>query len=167
MTKHNCQDLILLFNDLFAASEKTILIGNAEEPIYLPADDTNKFHRVIFTRDYFASALHEIAHWCLAGDARRQQIDYGYWYFPEGRSAEQQKLFEDAEIKPQAIEYLFAMAAGSRFLVSQDNFTPGHGSSPEEFTRRVTEQAQIFLAHGLPERARLFRECLARFYQTS
>lgn len=163
--KHNYQDLITLFNDTFAASENTRLIGNAEEPIYLPADERCSYHRVIFTRDYFASALHEIAHWCIASAARRQQIDYGYWYFPEGRSAEQQKLFEDAEVKPQAIEYLFATAAGSRFLVSQDNFTAGHGSTPEEFTRRVTEQAKWYLEHGLPVRAEIFMEQLRTLYK--
>ncbi len=34
--------------------------------------------------------------------------DLGYWYAPDGRIEEQQALFEQVEIKPQAIEWLFA-----------------------------------------------------------
>jgi elongation factor P hydroxylase len=161
MTQHNCQDLIILFNELFQQSEHTILVGNGDEPLYLPG---KPFHRVIFKADYFASALHEIAHWCIAGEARRQQIDYGYWYYPEGRTAEQQQLFEAAEIKPQALEYLFSQAAGSRFLVSQDNFTQDPQQDREFFARKVTEQAQRFLIDGLPDRAAQFRNRLLDFY---
>src|SRR3990167_9984648 len=110
MRTHDCQDLIEIFNGLFEQSEATTLIGGSDEPMYLPADQDNPFNRVIFTYDYYASALHEIAHWCLAGDARRKQVDYGYWYFPEGRTAEQQMLFENAEVKPQALECIFSQA---------------------------------------------------------
>lgn len=161
---HHCHDLVFLFNDLFQLSENTILIGNAEEPLYLPADADSTFARVIFTYDYFASALHEIAHWCIASKQRRQQVDYGYWYFPEGRSAEQQAQFEQAEIKPQALEMLFTQAAGSRFLVSQDNLETGFGLSREAFTQLVTDQAELYLTNGLPERAELFRKRLLNFY---
>ncbi len=41
--------------------------------------------------DFFASALHEISHWCVAGKARREQVDFGYWYCPDGRDAMTQK----------------------------------------------------------------------------
>lgn len=162
-TTHDCQDLINIFNHLFATSEQTILLGNAEEPLYLPADADTPHHRVIFTRNYFASALHEIAHWCIASAERRKQVDYGYWYFPEGRNAEQQRQFEQAEIKPQALEYIFSQAAGSRFMVSQDNLATGHGDTAL-FAQNVAEQAEQYLTHGLPDRAELFRQQLANFY---
>lgn len=161
MTKHNHNDLIILFNELFQQSEKTILVGNGDEPLYLPGEP---FHCVIFKADYFASALHEIAHWCVAGEARRQQVDYGYWYYPEGRNAEQQQLFESAEVKPQALECLFAQAAGSRFIVSQDNFSNDPQQDRESFANNVAEQAQRFLIEGLPDRAALFRNRLLDFY---
>ncbi len=42
----------------------------------------------------------------------------GYWYAPDGHTQEQQALFEQVEIKPQAIEWLFAQAFGRKFRVS-------------------------------------------------
>lgn len=164
MTKHDCNDLITLFNELFQETEKTILVGNGEEPLYLPG---TPFHQVIFKADYFASALHEIAHWCIAGEARRQQVDYGYWYYPEGRNTEQQQLFESAEVKPQALECLFAQTAGSRFIVSQDNFSHDPQQDRESFAIKVAAQAQRFLIDGLPKRADLFRNRLLDFYADS
>ncbi len=54
------------------------------------------------SRTVFASALHEISHWCIAGKARRELVDFGYWYCPDGRDAMTQSQFEDVEVKPQA-----------------------------------------------------------------
>lgn len=162
---HDCRDLIFLFNELFEQTENTILVGNADEPLYLPCDESNSVNRIIFTRDYFASALHEVAHWCIAGDKRRGLVDYGYWYYPEGRTAEQQALFQQAEIKPQAIEYLFSKAARFSYVVSIDNFTPDENFYRESFTKKIIEQAQQYLTEGLPERAEVFRTKLLDFYQ--
>ncbi len=161
---HNANDLITIFNDLFKETENTILIGNHEEPLYIPSDDKHPHHRVIFTRDYFASALHEIAHWCLAGEKRRLLLDYGYWYFPEGRTREQQIQFERAEIKPQALECIFAMAAKSRFMVSQDNFSEQSKNNEFSFADKVAEQVAIYLSEKLPDRAHQFRQALLAFY---
>ena len=166
MTTHNCLDLIHLFNDLFATTENTVLIGDGEEPLYLPADATSSFNRIIFTRNYFASALHEIAHWCIASAHRRTLVDYGYWYFPEGRNAEQQRLFEQAEIKPQALEFLFSEACGSRFIASQDNLATGHGDAAL-FEKNIAEQVQCYLSNGLPALAGEFRNRLLDFYSGS
>lgn len=162
---HNCQDLIAIFNDLFEQSEHTILIGGALEPVYLPGDVDHPCHRVIFTRDYFASALHEIAHWCLAGTERRKLVDYGYWYYPEGRTAEQQAQFEQAEIKPQALEYIFANAAGSRFTPSRDDFRPDTHGAAHMFADNIVKQAREYERHGMPERAALFTARLLDFYR--
>lgn len=161
---HNCQDLIAIFNDLFEQSENTILIGGALEPMYKPCDADHPCHRVIFTRDYFASALHEIAHWCLAGAERRKLVDYGYWYYPEGRTPEQQAQFEQAEVKPQSLEYLFSRAAGSRFIPSRDDFRPDTYGAAEVFADNIMQQAREYERHGLPERAGIFVERVAKFY---
>lgn len=162
---HNCRDLILLFNELFQLSENTILVGNGEEPLYLPSDESNSTNRIIFTRDYFASALHEIAHWCVAGHNRRKLVDYGYWYYPEGRNAEQQALFQEAEVKPQAIEYLFSNAARFPFVVSIDNLTNQPNIDSETFENKIIDQARYYCTRGLPTRAGIFRDRLLDFYQ--
>lgn len=164
MTIHNCQDLIFLFNNLFEQSENTILIGGGDEPLYLPLDETFPLNRIIFTRDYFASAMHEIAHWCIAGKERRTKVDYGYWYYPEGRNPEQQELFEQAEVKPQSLECIFSKTAGSPFVISVDNLIAGNNNT-ESFQKKITWQVQHYLTYGLPERAALFNNQLLIFYE--
>ena len=103
---HDCQDLIRLFDECFLADLNTCLLGGYPEPEYLPADASHPHHRILFTRDYFRSALHEVAHWCVAGPERRLMPDFGYWYAPDGRTAEQQRTFESVEVKPQALEMI-------------------------------------------------------------
>jgi elongation factor P hydroxylase len=166
MRSHNYQDLIYLFNLLFEESEKTILVSHGTEPLYLPCDSDFSLNRIIFTHDYFASALHEIAHWCIASKERRTQIDYGYWYNPDGRNAEQQALFEQVEVKPQALEWIFSTAAGSTFTVSADNLSGGDNRN-EAFEKKIIQQMQHYLTVGLPKRAELFKNELLIFYQTS
>ncbi len=160
----NNQALIHLFNNLFKSSEQTILVGGAAEPLYLPKDTEASFHQVIFTQDYFASALHEIAHWCIAGKARRQLVDYGYWYQPDGRSMEAQNLFEQVEIKPQALEWIFSTATGIKFRVSADNLTGNHPAS-DEFKYNIYQQVLAYLTNGMPTHAELLKHALLRFYQ--
>lgn len=161
---HNPNHLIHIFNTLFQTSENTILVGGAEEPLYLPVDDTSPHNRVIFTRDYFASALHEIAHWCIAGKERRSLVDYGYWYYPEGRNVDQQHLFEQAEVKPQALECIFSRAANSSFIISQDNLSQPDACANSRFAEMVALQVEKYLQEGLPERAARFNEALALFF---
>jgi len=87
---------------------------------------------VIFAHGFYASALHEVAYWCIAGEKRRQLVDYGYWYCPDGRDIQTQHQFENVEIKPQALEWLFCVASDFPFNVSCDNLQgdcePGIGS---------------------------------------
>jgi len=161
---HNIHDLILLFEQSFYLSYNTKLIKGDDEPIYLPADEDCSFHQVIFAHGYYASALHEIAHWCLAGDKRRLLEDFGYWYLPDGRTAEQQKKFEQVEIKPQAIEWAFCIAANKKFRVSADNLT-GADADITGFTKSVYLQVQMYLIHGFPSRAQEFIDVLAEFYR--
>lgn len=160
---HLYQDLIRLFNGCFSATHNTQLVCGDDEPIYLPADENTSFHRIIFAHGFFSSALHECAHWFLAGEARRQQVDYGYWYVPDGRTAEQQKLFQQVEVKPQAIEWILSKAAGYRFQFSIDNLN-GEQLDLEPFKDAVRQQVEWYSEYGLPARAAQFYHVLKDFY---
>ncbi len=162
---HNTEDIITIFNDTFYAQYNTRLIRGDDEPIYLPADDTCRYHRIIFAHGYYASALHEIAHWCIAGEARRLLEDFGYWYEPDGRTAEQQQAFEQVEIKPQAIEWALCVAANKRFNLSADNLN-GASTDTDVFKRDVLNQVKQYLAQGFPPRVEQLLSALCRFYQT-
>jgi elongation factor P hydroxylase len=116
---------------------------------------------VEYTCDYPASALHEAAHWCVAGVQRRQLPDYGYWYAPDGRCVEQQAEFERVEVKPQALEWIFARACGRRFRISADNLAGGLGPS-EAFKSAIWRQVQDYCGGGINARAQAFACALAR-----
>lgn len=140
-----------VFDRLFAEGLNTRLLPGGHEPIYLPADQRVGYHRVVFSHDYVASALHEVAHWCVAGEARRQQEDYGYWYAPDGRSVEQQAEFERVEVKPQALEWILSVSAGLPFRVSADNLEAELGAS-EPFKDAVFAQVMHYFEHGFNDR---------------
>lgn len=161
---HNPDDLIMLFNDLFRESCRTTLVRGGDEPEYLPASEPQGLAQVVFARGFYASALHEISHWCIAGEYRRTLYDYGYWYCPDGRTPEQQRAFEQVEIKPQAMEWLFSLAAGSTFHISVDNLAGDGAADEAAFRRNVNTQVATYLQQGLPERAQLFIDTLAHFY---
>jgi elongation factor P hydroxylase len=158
------QDLIELFDRLFIEVENTRLIKGDDEPIYLPANDVAPFNRIVFAHGFFSSALHEIAHWCIAGKDRRTRVDYGYWYAPDGRDEHQQKAFEQVEVKPQAIEWAFSLACGKPFDVSVDNLS-GVETDRTSFKSKVFEQLKAYCANGFPRRAQLFIDALCQFYQ--
>ncbi len=162
---HHYIDLIELFSDTFYRDYNTRLVKGDDEPIYLPASDTCEYHQIVFAHGFYSSALHEIAHWCVAGKERRLLEDFGYWYVPDGRNEEQQKTFESVEIKPQAIEWAFCVAAQKKFRVSADNLN-GAEADTESFTAAVLEQVKHYLAHGFPTRAQQFINAIAAFYKT-
>lgn len=159
-------DLIEIFNHTFSASMNTQLIKGGDEPLYTPANEDCTYHQIIFAHGYFSSALHEIAHWCVAGEARRLLEDFGYWYVPDGRNSKQQNAFEQVEIKPQAIEWAFCVAVGRKFNVSADNLD---GASPDTdtFKENVYQQVEQYLLNGFPKRAQQFIDALAEFYHVS
>lgn len=161
--QHRSQDLVKIFNACFLHANNTQLIGGAHEPIYLPAGDARKHHEVVFTQDYFASALHESAHWFIAGDRRRTLVDYGYWYAPDGRDALQQKAFEEVEVKPQALEWILSEACAAAFRVSADNLNEGLGAT-DLFRTRIAIQAQKYCSDGIPARSQTFVAALAGYY---
>ncbi|MAY43333.1 MULTISPECIES: elongation factor P hydroxylase [unclassified Neptuniibacter] len=152
-------DLINLFNRLFKDSLNTVLVKGDDEPIYLPADKENPHHRVIFAHGFYASALHEIAHWCVAGPERRELVDFGYWYKPDGRTAHEQAEFEKVEVRPQAFEWLMSQAAGHKFNFSADNLSSDIGAS-EDFQQNVLNTVHQLLDTGLPTRVELLVEAL-------
>lgn len=163
-SKHHYQQLIQLFHDCFYDDYRTRLVVGQDEPYYQPATMTTSDHQIVFAHGFFASALHEIAHWCIAGQQRRQQFDYGYWYEPDGRNTAQQLEFERVERKPQALEWLFSLCAGVPFQVSVDNLS-GASVDRQIFTRAVQAQLQTYIIEGMPNRAATFARALAHFYR--
>ena len=151
--------LILHFNHWFSHLNVTLVRGDFE-PEYFPATETEAA-RIQFAHGFFNSALHEISHWSIAGEQRRLLPDLGYWYAPDGRTAEQQALFEQVEIKPQAIEWLFSKAFGRKFRVSLDNLT-GDGGNGTAFKDHVYAQVQQYFTGEakLPRDAAHFIDCI-------
>lgn len=162
---HHYQDLIDLFNRCFESQYNTKLVKGEDEPIYCPADEHRSYHAIFFAHGFFSSALHECAHWFIAGPERRQLVDFGYWYEPDGRSAEQQALFQQLEVKPQAIEWILSNAAAYRFHISIDNLN-GASFDTQGFKQAVFKQVLAYCQSGLPKRAEQFRQALCRFYNT-
>ncbi|WP_232505623.1 elongation factor P hydroxylase [Legionella clemsonensis] len=144
----------------------TRLVKGGDEPLYLPADDATPYHAIFFAHGFFSSALHECAHWLIAGKKRRELIDYGYWYEPDGRTAEQQQIFQRVEAKPQALEWILSVAAGYRFRMSIDNLN-GPALGVEEFKLAIYRQVTVYCETGLTPRAALLRKALCHFYKTS
>jgi elongation factor P hydroxylase len=151
--------LILHFNHWFSHLNVSLVKGDFE-PEYFPATEDAPA-RIQFAHGFFNSALHEISHWTIAGDKRRLLPDLGYWYAPDGRSAEQQALFEQVEVKPQAIEWMFAQAFGRKFRVSLDNLT-GDGGDGSTFKDNVFAQVQRYFSGEakLPRDAAHFIACI-------
>jgi len=160
------QTLERLFNDLFAQAEQTLLCGGAEEPLYTPARGPAPA-LIHYRHDYPASALHEVAHWCIAGARRRKLVDYGYWYAPDGRDARQQREFIQLEARPQALEWFFSLACGLRFRPSLDNLeAPPDAQLEGEFAARIAGAAAQLREQGLPPRAASFTKRLGAHFGT-
>lgn len=167
---HDSRRLEEIFAALFRVSTNTCLVGGVGEPVYLPAlcsdeqsitASTEHQNRLCYREDYFASALHEVAHWCIAGQARRRLKDFGYWYQADGRDSQSQQAFESVEVKPQALEFLFSVAAGYRFTVSVDNLANNNLPS-SFFSAALLDQVDSYLGGQVPPRANLFLRALYR-----
>ncbi len=162
---HRYEDLIHLFHRCFFEKYNTQLVRGEDEPIYLPANEHQPHHMLFFAHGFFASALHECSHWLIAGENRRKQIDFGYWYIPDGRNASQQELFQSVEVKPQAMEWILSMAAKHPFRISIDNLN-GLESETLSFKQAVYQQVEVYCKNGLSERATIFRRALCEFYDS-
>jgi elongation factor P hydroxylase len=136
------ESIISVFNELFKGSEKVILCGGFEEPFY-KAPKGSQLGEIQFTRNYISSALHEISHWCIAGENRRKLDDFGYWYEPDGRNAKQQKAFYDVESMPQAYECCLSLACKIEFNLSADNLD-GDGLIDYDFKHKVITNVENY-----------------------
>lgn len=163
---HHYQDLITIFHGCFFEKYNTLLVKGDNEPLYLPADENRPHNELYFAHGFYASALHESSHWLIAGAERRKLVDFGYWYAPDGRTAEQQELFQVVEVKPQALEWILSRAAKFRFMVSIDNLN-GEETDADAFKKAIFQQVKIYCEKGLPARAESFRQALCHFYGTS
>lgn len=152
---HTIEDLIALFNACFLETYNTQLVKGDDEPLYLPMGDNRNHHSLYFAHGFFASALHESAHWLIAGEERRKLVDFGYWYEPDGRTNATQELFQRMEVKPQAMEWILSKACGYRFRVSIDNLN-GEESDSSSFKIAVFNQVKSYCEKGLPVRANIF-----------
>ncbi|MDG3088704.1 elongation factor P hydroxylase [Vibrio hannami] len=161
---HQYQDLITIFNQTFYEEFNTRLELGGDEPIYLPADDKVNYHRIIFARGFYASALHEIAHWCVAGPKRRLLEDFGYWYEPDGRTEQVQSEFEKVEIRPQAYEWILSVSAGFPFNVSCDNLHGDFEPDRLAFMTKVHSEITGILEKGLPSRVKALSDALRAYY---
>lgn len=157
-----------IFNNQITTPIATILVRGGDEPEYLASKDGNPA-RIEFAHGFFASSLHEISHWCIAGSKRRLLDDFGYWYEADGRDQNKQQLFEQVEIKPQAIECLLNMACDRYFYVSQDNLNADFDTSHSTFASDVYAQAQSYLHNPqtLPRDARRLLWLFLRLCQNS
>lgn len=136
-----CDALIKLFSKVFP---DLIIQGGAEEPFYkAPTADAKAI--LYFRSNYPRSLLHEMSHYCLSGERRRQLDDFGYWYFPCGRTEEQQRLFEQVEARPQGLEKLMYEIIGIKFMPSIDDFS-GRPSSNDFLTRLDEAYQQMKLS---------------------
>lgn len=157
--------LIRLFNTTFGESDNTYLVAGDGEPVYRPASNRRSQHQVIFAHGFARSALHEVAHWCLAGKVRRQLTDFGYWYAPDGRSPELQAVFEQVEVGPQAVEWYLSLAAGITFEISVDNLSGSQPPNRVAFLQAVIARAYQRAEHGWPPRAVRFAAVLQAHFQ--
>jgi elongation factor P hydroxylase len=144
-------------NRMLLEKWNTQLLGGFPEPLYLPSTPDGPA-QIRFTRDYIRSALHELAHWCIAGPERRMLLDYGYWYRPDGRDSSQQLEFFQAEVRPQSLELAFSLICGIQFQVSCDNL---YGeSNAAEFELQVQMQLDSYEKSGYPSRAKAIMDLL-------
>lgn len=160
----DASDLAVIFDAAVGADHRTRLVPGGEEPLYRPAASPDGWHEIVFRHDYFQSALHEIAHWCVAGPERRLLVDYGYWYEPDGRSGAQQEKFERVEARPQAVEWVLTAACGKAFRVSLDNLGSEDPLDEGSLWRAVHHEVRRCLAGEIPPRARTLAMALAAHY---
>jgi len=158
--------IVGVFDQIFGSSDATCLRGGAEEPLYQP-DTVSGSAIVYFRHDYLRSALHEVAHWCLAGAVRRRFTDYGYWYTPDNRDKVRQAAFYQVEVRPQALEWIFCDTLRIPFSVSLDNFgVTSEDNEASTFKSQVGLEKSKMLEKGLPARANRFNRALCAIAST-
>jgi elongation factor P hydroxylase len=146
------------FDRLFFGSFRTRLRGGFPEPEYLPAG-ARGVAELRYREDYARSALHEVAHWCVAGLPRHALVDFGYWYSAGERDLEQQLAFCQFEARPQALEWIFCTAAAVEFRPSLDNLSldsPAAQVAQARLVEGIVREAEDLLQRGLSQRPAMF-----------
>ena len=163
------EEISAVFHRRFFESEATLLCGGATEPLYEPwiaKPPAREPARIHYREDFAASALHEVAHWCIAGARRRELVDYGYWYAPDGRDGDLQREFMRVEARPQALEWCFSHACRLPFRLSFDNLdSPPSASEFRAFAEAVLQAARAFARGEMPPRAERFFDALCGAFQ--
>jgi len=144
------QTLLTLLNNKYLKQFNTQIVGGFDEPFYKASVNDNPAE-IQFSHDYIRSALHELSHWCVAGEERRKLDDYGYWYAVDGRSQQQQDEFFKLEIKPQAIEWAFSIVCGVKFEASVDNLNNAVNGI-EKFKENLEIQMYEHVKNGFSKR---------------
>lgn len=152
-----CQFLTEAFAKVFP---QLTIISGADEPYY-EAPSANNKATLYFRSHYPRSLLHELSHYCLAGDRRRRLDDFGYWYFPCGRSEEEQRQFERVEARPQGLEKAMCEIVGLTFSPSLDDFS---GRPPSAVFLEKLEQAYLEMQNNPPPTAKKALTGLKREY---
>ena len=143
-------ELLKLLNQNYLNQFDTKIIGGFDEPFYKVHTEQQPA-QIQFSHDYIRSALHELAHWCVAGFERRKLDDYGYWYAADGRNQQQQNEFFKVEIKPQTIEWAFSIVLGIHFEASVDNLGV-QVQGIDEFNDKLKKQLCEYTKKGFPKR---------------
>ena len=151
-----CDMLITL---LAKALPDLVIKGEADEPFYQAATANTKAI-IYFRRNYPRSLLHELSHYCLAGEKRRKIDDFGYWYSPCGRSAKEQLLFEQVEARPQGLEKAMCKAVGLNFSPSLDDFS---GRPASDLFLKKLEKSYIEMLTNPPLTANKVLVALSNF----
>lgn len=153
-------NLLQLLNRYYLNDYNTKLVGGFDEPFYQAFNDGNAAE-IQFTQDYIRSALHELAHWCVAGVERRAQDDYGYWYAADGRNQQQQCEFFKVELKPQTIEWAFSVMCRVDFEPSIDNLM-SEVEGQDKFKQDLNQYLQYMLRNGFSKRTKDIINILAK-----
>ena len=147
------------FNACFSEEYQILMAGGGKEPIYIPGTPTGKA-RLVYREDYASSALHEAAHWCIAGLYRRRQIDFGYAYSPPPRTYREQQQFFKLEERVQALEWIFSDAARIDFYPSADNLEVRIAHFQKRLAQ-AKDEIITWIDNIADERPRAFRNCLS------
>ena len=148
------------FEETFGTAFQVRLLGGFSEPFYRPPTHT-AVGELRYRDDHAASALHEVAHWCIAGAARRCLPDFGYGYVAAPRSEEEQRRFLAFEVAPQALEWCLADHAGVTFHFSFDDVEDRFVDLRPAFCAAVRCRRQQLLQHGPGLRASRFALALS------
>lgn len=143
-------ELVKLLNGSYLNQYNTKIIGGFDEPFY-KASKNGEIAEIQFSHDYIRSALHELSHWCVAGERRRNIDDYDYWYALDGRNQQQQDEFFKCEIKPQSIEWAFSIICGVKFEASVDNLN-NLVDGIELFKSNLNLKINSYLINGFSKR---------------